>query len=108
MTISYWIILIVSLFLGAIVLEAYLKRGRRSKPLHEIFNATDATETSQTPLGMEAMDIEGFEQTNQFNDNLARHTGVQMKRNSKSNPHAPIKKRSAEDHAKIFIPKDKN
>lgn len=104
MTLSYWIILIVSLLVGAIILEAYLKRGRRSKPLHEKFNAT---ERSKPPLGMKATDIEGFNQASRLNNNLARHNSVPMIRGSKSGAPPTVKKRSPEDHAKIFTPKDK-
>ena len=103
MTINFWAILIVSLLAGAIFLEAYLKRGRRSTPLHEKF---DATERAKPPLGMEATDIESFDQANQLNDSLARHNGVQMIRDSKRWFPTRVKGRSPKDHIKIFTPKD--
>lgn len=104
MSAASWIILIVSLLGGAILLEAVIKRGKRSKPLHEKFGAKEAT---KPPLGMEATDIESFDQVNHLNKNLARRKGVQMIRNAKPFIVSKVKKRTSEDHAKIFTPKNK-
>jgi hypothetical protein len=100
-----WVIVGVIILTCAILLEAYIKRGKRSKPLHEKFGST---EISKPPLGMEATDIKGFDLANQLNDNLARHSSVQTIQNPKTKFPTAIKKRSPEDHAKILHQRAKN
>ena len=103
MTIKLWIILAIALLAGAILIEAYLKRGRRSKPMHEKFDARTST---KPPLGMEATDIEGFNQANHLNDNLARYNGAPLIREN-TQKITPPKTRTPEGHAKIFTSKKK-
>lgn len=88
MSLSYWIITIVSILVIAILIEIWLKRNKPRRSLHERFGAVEPQD-EDTPLGMEALDIENFQRANKLNDNLSQQNGSRDILGTK--PHAATK-----------------
>jgi hypothetical protein len=67
MTLKLWFLFILTAIAGLILIEAFLRRGRRKRSLSEKFGAYKDKAEDSVPLGMEELDMDMIRETEHLN-----------------------------------------
>lgn len=67
MTLKLWFLFILAAISGLILVEAFLRRGRRKRSLSEKFGAYKDKDDDSVPLGMEEIDMDLIRETEHLN-----------------------------------------